>query len=322
MTQPSQRSGPAEPQRSRSADLYRPRWQGERGRLEVWYATCTDQATRTGVWVHHEVVAPVEGDPYGHGWAGVFRAGKRPELARFGPHPVSPGGHGDPYFAGSGAAGHPQLLRGETGSLGWHLQVSDGTPPLYTFPAWAWQRRLLPAAQVVAAPAATFEGQVRVGGESFDVFGPGAVARIYGHGNAARWAWLHADLGGGNVLEVVTAVSRRPGMRRLRPLPFVQLRLDGQDWPRDPLLAALRFRAEPALPTWHLAGRVAGRTLEVEVSLPPSECVRVDYRDPDGAAAQCTNTERAWATVRLREGHRVREWRLDGTAHAEVGLRD
>lgn len=307
------------------ADMYRPRWHGERGRLEVWYATCTDTETGTGLWVHHEVVAPTEGNeaPYGHGWAAVFRPGKGPVLERFGPHPVTPDdAAADPYFDGSGVTGGPSLLRGVAGTLAWSLRVEGGGRPLFTFPAWAWERKLLPAAQVVPTPAATVTGSVSVGSDKLDITGPGGVARIYGHGNAHRWAWLHADLGDGDVLEVVTAVSRRPGMRLLRPLPFVQLRLDGKDWPRDPLLAALRFHAEPALPTWRLRGSARGRRLDVEVTLPPEECVRVDYTDPDGAHAVCTNTERAHATVRVREGHRTREWRLDGTAHAEVGLRN
>jgi len=51
------------------ADLHRRRWDGRPGRLEVWYATATDAASGTGLWVHHEVVAPTGGGhAYGHGW--------------------------------------------------------------------------------------------------------------------------------------------------------------------------------------------------------------------------------------------------------------
>jgi hypothetical protein len=52
----------------------------------------------------------------------------------------------------------------------------------------------------------------------------------------------------------------------------------------------------------------------------------VDYADPDGAPAVCHNSERSDAVITLL--HRTagrwaveREWRLEGTAHAEVGLR-
>ena len=37
-----------------------PRWRGQAGRLEVWYLTATDPRTGTGLWLHHEVVAPTE----------------------------------------------------------------------------------------------------------------------------------------------------------------------------------------------------------------------------------------------------------------------
>ena len=52
----------------------------------------------------------------------------------------------------------------------------------------------------------------------------------------------------------------------------------------------------------------------------------LDYTDPDGAAATCTNSERADAEIVLQrwdDGWRDdRRWSLRGTAHAEVGTRD
>jgi hypothetical protein len=49
-----------------------PRWRGQRGHLEVHYLTATDGATGTGLWLHHEVVAPTAGEPYVHGWVSTF----------------------------------------------------------------------------------------------------------------------------------------------------------------------------------------------------------------------------------------------------------
>ena len=307
--------------------LHRPRWDGRPGRLEVWYATATDAATGTGLWVHHEVVAPGEGGPaYGHGWVVLFRPGGAPVTGRFGPHPVlaAPRSGAD-AFTVPGVTAAPTRLRGTTGDLAWDLAVSGGGKPLHTMGRWAWRRELLPAAHVVPQPTARVTGQVRVAGEDVRFDGPGGYARIYGHGNAERWAWLHADLGDGDVLEVVSAVSRRPGMRRLRPLPFVRLRVGGRDWPRDPLLTAPLFTAEPALPRWTLRG-VAGRhRLTATVELDPAESVALDYVDPDGHGPVCTNSERATADVVLERWDRswqvVRRWHLDRTAHAEVGLR-
>lgn len=292
------------------------RWQGEPGRLEVWYSTVTDPATGTGFWFHTELVAGVDGMAHVHGWAAVFERGAAPAWARWGPQAVRPG------------LTAPDELAGAAGEMSWDLRRSeDGSPPVFTFPRWAWERAVLPAAQVVPSPTARYDGEVRVGPRTYVLAdAPGASARIYGHGNAKRWAWLHADLGDGDVLELVAAVSRRPGLSRLPALPLLQLRVDGQDWPGDPMVTAPLFRARLGLPDWQVGGVVGRRRLQVRVHQPPGSTLAVGYVDPDGATATCHNCEVASAAVRLsrltRGGWQVeREWALDGTAHAEVGRR-
>lgn len=314
--------------------LYRPRLTGKPGRLEVWYATLTDPRTGTGVWIHHEVVAPADGGPARpHGWISVFPAdGSPPVTERFGPE--SPGAtlpvadSPVPYYTSPEVHASSSLLAGAAGGIRWRLRVVEGGgAPLYTFPRWAWRTGLLPAAQIVPAPDARFYGEVDVHGEKLELADArGGVSRIAGHGNAKRWAWLHAGLGGGDVLEIVAAVARRPGMRLLPPLPLLQLRVGGKDWPRDPLLAAPRFTADIDLPEWTVTGRAGRRRLRVEVRQDPADCVALSYTDPDGATATCTNSERASAEVvaERRTGSRwetERRWTLDHTAHAEVGER-
>jgi hypothetical protein len=301
------------------------RWRGQAGRLEVWYTTLTDPATGTGVWLHHELAVPKDGGPAtALGWAAVFPPGGAPVFGRFGPYHWRPG----PAFAAGNVEVTGDRLTGSAGELAWELRRSGGGRTLYTFPRWAWERELLPAAQIVPAPAARFDGTVRFGERVLELAGaPGASARIYGHGNARRWGWLHADLGDGDVCEVVAAVSTRPGLDRLPPLPFVRLRVGGTEWPSgDPLLAALRMRADLRLPTWTVRGRIGDRRVRIEVTQRSEETVSVDYADPDGAPAVCHNSERSDAVITLL--HRTagrwaveREWRLEGTAHAEVGLR-
>jgi hypothetical protein len=311
-------SGPA------GGELEARRSEGKPGRLEVWYDTLTDPATGTGIWLHHEIVTPSDGsEAQARGWAAVFPAGAPPEWHRFGPE--APAGTG--YFQAGEVVAEPGLRRGSAGPFQWDLRYEDLTRPLYTFPAATWHREILPGAQMLPSPAAIFKGTFRAGGTTYELAGaPGAAARIFGHGNAARWAWLHADLGAGDVLEIVAAVSHRPGLDRLRALPMVQLRLGGTDWPANPLAGAVRFRCEPALPTWRLEGRVGDRRLRVTVTLPEERCVTIGYTDPDGSTATCTNSERADASVLLEQRSRStwrleREWRLDGTAHSEVGTR-
>lgn len=294
------------------------RWRGQPGRLEVWYTTLTDPATGTGVWIHHELVAPTSGETArAHGWIAVFEPGTAPLLRRFGPLEWTAPESG---FT-CGAVRYDGTLAGRAGDVTWQLAPAPGpVEPLHTFPRWAWRRELLPAAQLVSSPTAHFSGTLRIGERELVLRdAPGADARIYGHGNARRWGWLHADLGDGEVCEVVAAVSMRPGLDRLPPLPLVKFRLAGGDWPRDPLVAAVGLRAELRRDGWEVRGRVGRRRVRISVRLPDAETVEVDYADPDGAALLCRNSLRADATVEITGPGAQRRWRLDGTAHAEVG---
>jgi hypothetical protein len=292
-----------------------PRWRGQPGRLEVWYTTLTDPATGTGLWLHTELVAPTSGDAFVHGWAAVFPPDAPPVWERFGPTPA--------------VDLPPDELSGKTGTLAWDLRCTDtGGPPLFTFPRYAWERELLPAAQVVPAPAALYDGSVAVGDRTLELQGArGASARIYGHGSARRWGWLHCDLGDGDVLEVVSAVSTRPGLSALPPLTFLQLRVDGVDRPRDPLRQAPLLRSRLGLPDWRVRGLLGTRhRIAVDVHQDPARSVRIGYTDPDGATATCHNSEVATARIRLdrlstRGWEPERVWHLDRTAHAEIGVR-
>lgn len=313
--------GSAEP-----SALHELRWNGRRGRLEVWYETFTDPATGTGFWLHHELCAPAdEGSPVVvRGWAAVFPPDGPPMWERYGPEPVDV----ERGVSVEAARVEPGVRSGRAGDIAWDLEYKDTAPALFTFPAATWRRELLPGTQIVPSPTARFSGTVRLGQRTWHLEeAPGGAARIYGHGSAQRWAWLHADLGGGDVLEVVAAVPRRRGLTNLRPLPLVQLRLDGVDWPAHPLRAAPRLRCEFGPNGWVLTGRSGNRKLEVTVSLPADRTIEVGYTDPDGSTATCTNSERADATVVLwrrdargRWGNE-RRWQLDATAHAEMGTR-
>ena len=325
-------------------DLYAARWRGQPGRLEVWYATLTDPDSGLGLWIHHELVARTDGSTKLHGWATAFVPGERPVSARFGPvdvaavdasHLADPDGPGEvtggedlasrAYVQMGVVSAGPDRLQGEAGALRWRLQVRNGGEPLFPFPRWSWRNELLPAAQVVPSPTATFSGEVRVGDRVFRLGeAGGAVSRIYGHGNASRWGWLHADLGGGDVLELVAAVSARPGLRHLPPLPLLQLRAGGRDWPRSPLLAAPLLRARLDQPEWSVWGVVGRRRVRIHVVQDPGDSVTMQYENPDGRGPVCVNSERASAEVLVERwsGSWAVEyhWHLDHTAHAEIGF--
>lgn len=294
-----------------------PRWRGKAGRLEVWYATLSDPQTRAGLWIHCETVAPVPASaaPYAHGWITWFASDGPPRTERFGPQLTRPA-TGAAWFDAAGVRVGDGRLTGRARSLAWDLSWTDFAAPLWTFPRSMWERELLPGAQVVIAPTADFTGSVSTADTAFRVDGwRGGVAHIYGHGNAKRWGWIHADLGAGDVLEVVTAVSHKPGLRRLAPLAFVRFRIDGKDWPAS-TLPSLRIRTTLGLRRWQLAGRIGDRAVLIRVDQPPDRCVTLTYTDPDGGRAVCTNTEQADVHIEIDD----RQWSVLGTAHAEVGL--
>ena len=298
-----------------------PRWRGQRGRLEVHYLTATDAATGTGLWLHHEVVAPIDGDAYAHGWIATFPRDSAASYTRFGPSPAQPLDDGT-LFRSADAVMTSTSASGRAGDLEWDLHGPVTSSPLWTFPRWAYRRNALPAAQVLPIPTTQVTGTV--GTSSYD--GPGGLAHIDGHGSAKRWVWLHASLGGDDMLEVVAATARRPGLSALPPLPLVQLRVDGRDWPGDSLAAAPLLRARISDDSFRVSGMVGRHRLDVKVTLPPQRCVSVGYVDPDGSTATCLNSEAADATVRLdrltaRGWSTEHSWTLDGTAHAEIGTR-
>ncbi len=294
-----------------------PRWRGKAGRLEVWYATLSDPVTRAGLWIHCETVAPLDGAAaYAHGWATWFPPDGPPRTERFGPEPAA-SASGAAWFDAAGVRIGPEELTGRAGSTAWELSWKDTGTPLWTFPRAVWERELLPGAQVVLAPTADFTGSLTVAGTASRLEGwRGGVAHIYGHGNAKRWGWIHADLGGGDVLEAVTAVSHKPGLRRLAPIAFVRLRVDGKDWPASSL-PSLRMKTTLGLRHWQLEGRIGGRAVLIRVDQPADRCVSLEYTDPDGGKAVCTNTEQADIHIDIDDRH----WSVLGTGHAEVGLR-
>jgi hypothetical protein len=304
-------------------DAASPRWKAEQGRLEVWYASATDTATGMGLWLHYELVSPTHGEAYVHGWIAVFPTNLAPTVVRFGPEPVVSAAPA--WMRGATFSVGPEQLTGAVEGTTWDLAWRSDEPPLWTMSAASWRRELLPSAHVVLAPRSRLTGTLRINGADHAISAVGNLSHIYGHGNAERWAWLHADLDQDTTLEVIAAVGRRPALRRLPPLSFVQLRRNGKDWPRNPLATAALFRAKLGSPTWSVRGIVGTHRLSVTVTQPADRCVHLDYTDPDGTQAICMNTEIADADVSLESWRGrwtpERSWSLQGRAHAERGSR-
>lgn len=315
-------TSPTDPQQG--DDLRTGRWDGRHPGLEVWYQTVTDPRSGTGVWIHHEMASVAPGRAELRGHIAVFPPVGEPHLARFDPARVPFASLGR-WFDAEGVRCEDTRTTGTAGSVSWDLRWHDDAPPLEILPRWTWERAPLDGAQIVPDPTATFEGYVdHPRGQLHLRDGRGAAGRIYGRGNARRWGWLHADLGDGDVLEVVTAVSRLPFLRRLPPRAFVRLRLEGRDLPRWVGSSALTMISDLDLPRWRVSGLLGAHRLRVHVHQPRDRCIEVDLEAPDGTTASCVHSARADATVLLEERAgaawgTARRWELEATAHAEVG---
>jgi hypothetical protein len=227
----------------------------------------------------------------------------------------------------------PNLRKGKTSDIKWDLTTSDfKDKPVFTFGKLAWEKEILPSCQIVGGPNITYDGTVIIANKSYKVSNAkGALSRIYGHGNAKRWAWLHADLDGSNMIEIVSAVSTKPGLDKLKPLGFIQLRFKDEDWPSNPLVAFPFFRTK--MPgrqlgdnSWSIKGRYGDYRIDVNVNLPGFKSIAVDYTDPDGKSAVCVNTEIGDVDILLEQKIsnrwvQIKHWQIENRAHCEMGFR-
>ena len=291
-----------------------------KGRLEVWYDTFSDD--KHGYWIHHELISSIKGETYSTGWIAIFELGKKPIFERFEDRDILD----SKYFKTDSVSLTPIDRIGKTKNIEWDIKVDGKSDPLYTFGRLSWKKEILPASQIVPLPTAKYTGTIKVKGKEFKIDCTGASARIFGLGNAKRWVWLHADLGDNNVVEVVSAVSKKKYLENLKPLSFVKIRFDGKEYPINSLLCAFFFKTEITDNSFRVSGRFPRLRVDIKVSQPRERCVVVDYLDPDGEAAQCINTEIADVDIRVMKKIK-NEWeevfvkRLEGCGHSEIGIR-
>jgi hypothetical protein len=310
---------------------------GSDPRLEVWYFTMTDEKTKIGCWFHVEAVTKTDGEIYIDYWLAVFYPDKAPGYYKSGPVACKIFEIEGKRYLGTKDQYHNEIIsmpqlrlwsEGVSGSVGeceFKFNWTDVTKPLYTFPKWAWEKELLPAAQVLPGPAARIEGEVIIKTKHLKLAGRGGLARIYGHGSAENWAWLHADLPNNAVLEIVLAKPRNKALSKLGYAGIVRLRYLNRDFPKDSIASAVLFKGKPDLPNWAIRGTVGRTRLSVMVEIPRDKSVEVPYVDPDSSKAYCVNSAVATASIilekRKSKWQTVETWNLIGSAHAEVGYR-
>ncbi len=325
-----------------TAEANRMRWQFQRRHYEVWYATLTHLATKTGFWIRYTLEAPTEGhgEPYAQLWFARFSPdsersfgfNRKLSIAELRQEP-SPFRLrlGDNELTDGGMKGR---LAGEGHEASWELSWKPAAAAHHHLPSPLYKAAF--AETLVLSPSLNVpvSGRIVVDGETYALDGdPLGQTHIWGKKHAYSWAWSHCNAfegARGAALETLSVRLRR-GAVVLPKLTLLSLYLDGED------PAELHFRELWQLPLarseygtgrYHLAAVNAELKIEAELTCRPDDMIMAEYVDPDGEPAYCHNTEHADATVKIQRRSpfvgRFRDWRTltcRGGAHFEWAAR-
>ncbi len=321
------------------------RWQHQPGRYEVWYATFSHLATRTGFWIRYTLEAPVEGhgDPYAQLWFGRFDPA-RPERtfafnrkflvsvlqSRAVPFRIK---IGDAELRQDGMTG---ALSGDGHEVQWDLSWSEAKAVHLHLPNLVYKLGFAETEVLSPNLHVPVKGRVTVDGELYEFAGdPLGQTHIWGRKHAYSWAWSHCNTFVGapeTCLETLSIRLRRRG-RILPTLTLVSIYLDGVDAKTPPI----EFRQFWQLPLarseyggqgYRLHAANATHKIEIDYSCRPEDMLIAEYADPDGEASFCHNTECATAKLSIYQRSlpwqrfdKVRELFAHRTAHFEWGAR-
>jgi hypothetical protein len=315
------------------------RWDGGPGHYEVYYATLTDPATGIGVWIRYTLRASVDG---AGAECALWLIAMAPDGDRFARKASFPAmdleAHDEPFRLR--LAGADLSDRGAAGRLdggAWELSWEPRLPPYELVHPLVQRAGVAQTELVIAHADLAISGTVRLGERVLELDGArGAQAHLWGTRHAPRWAWVHAsDLRAADgeprpdtFVDAVSVYVERLG-RELGPSTPVVGRFRGADFAATDPIAIMRTRSRFGLSTWRFEARDGRRRIVGEVDAPRETLAGVTYRDPDGRAAYCYNSEVAsirlsvWdRTARGRFGWTLRDrLHADGRAHFEYGQR-
>jgi hypothetical protein len=294
-----------------TAEANRMRWEFQRGHYEVWYATLSHLATRTGFWIRYTLEAPLEGhgEPYAQLWFARFDR-ERPERT-FGVnekwsigelrHESTPFAVriGESELTSASARGQ---VSGDGHTASWELRWTPAETPHLHLPAPLYKASF--ADTLVLAPNLNVaaRGVITVDGERYQLDGdPLGQSHLWGRKHAYSWAWSHCngfDGERGAALETLSVRLKR-GPLVLPKLTLISLTLDGEPHEvhfREPWQLPLA-RSDYGTGRYHLHAANAEFKIEAELTCRPEDMIMAEYVDPDGEPAYCHNTEVADARV-------------------------
>ncbi len=305
-----------------------PRWDGRRGRYEVWYLTLN--APGAAFWLRYTLDAPRAGAPHAELW-GHFFDDRAPERSfglrrRVGADAFALRGPsilriGDAELAEGRARG---ALDGHRHALSWDLAFEPSPAAVFIAPRWlrpALDRRA--TNWCVPNPDLRFRGRIEADGAVFDLQGaPGQQAHLFGARHAERWSWVHCNAFAGDRRAVVEGVAATVRLGPAsRTVTAVYVRHGGRDYVGQAMPGALHATSDRAFPEWGFTARAGDAILYGRARADPARMLQVEYADPDGTPSFCCNSELGDLTLEIRRGETIELLSARGTAHVEFGDR-
>ena len=314
------------------------RWDGSPGHYEVYYLSATDPDSGLGLWIRYTMLAPLNGPAECALWfMAMDRDGSR--LARKATRPIEELiAQANPFHLTLARADlSDRGMAGAFEDVAWELSWEPALPAVEHVHPLLRRSGVAKTLMTLAHPDLAISGTVRFEGRELALRGArGGQAHLWGSKHAARWAWAHAnDLRGldgeprpGAFVDGVSVYVPRLG-RELGPSTPVVGRFGGRDFRSIDPVRVVRNNSRFGLSTWRFEARDGTRRVVGEVDAPRETLVGVTYRDPDGEAAYCYNSEVAsmrlfvWdRTARGRFGWTLRDTLVaDGTSHFEYAQR-
>jgi hypothetical protein len=293
----------------------------EAGHYESFYIKACHPAEPLGVWIRYTVHKRPGALPNGSLWVTLFdgaaegpRAHKETKAG-----PIAGGGD----WIGVGEASmRPGAAVGAIDGAEWDLRFATSEPPLFHLPrAWMYRARLPRTKLLSPAPAARFDGSLRVDGRAVAVDAwPGVIGHNWGAQHAERWIWLHGLTESGDWLDAAL------GKVKLGPVttPWVAsgaLSLDGRRQALGGPGRKLEVRESPERCDFLLSGK--GVRVRGTVEAARKDFVGWVYADPDGPEHNTVNCSIADMRLQVeRDGGAPRELEVRGAAAYELGMRE
>jgi hypothetical protein len=266
-----------------------------RGIYESNYLKANSPDGRRAIWVKHNALVPIEGAGLGEFWIVLFERGQTPIVAKREVPWTEVEADPDAIGLRAGAVSlRPERAEGRIADVSWELGLSGGLPPLFDLPYAAMYSGSFPKKKTLTpAPNLRFDGQVRVGGERWDVDGWVGLrghnwgtehAHSYAYGTCNTW-----DDGAGDRAVVGFTARIRLG-RGLSPW-LTGVVGTGPDIERNRLrhwLGAGSVAPERWSARWRGPRR---RQAELVMTTDPSGYAGLRYAHPDGRESYCYNTK-------------------------------